>query len=235
MPLLDHFRPPLNEEQFWESFHTLWISAIVERLNGGLLPEGYRAQANVHLGEVAVDVGAFSRSDGGSPGGDWPTEWRPSAAALAVPVVYPDELEVRVFSTRSGPTLVAALELVSPRNKDRPAARRAFAAKCVAYLSQGVGLIVADVVTERRANLHDEIIRLLDLGHPYLFPPDTPIYAAAYWPTATAEAGPQVDLWREPLRLGGDLPVLPLALRGNGSVRVDLEASYTDARRRSRL
>jgi hypothetical protein len=50
MPLLDHFHPPLSSTQFWESFHSLWIAALVERLNGTILPPGYLAQAQVHIG-----------------------------------------------------------------------------------------------------------------------------------------------------------------------------------------
>ena len=57
------------------------------------------------------------------------------------------------MATEGGRTLVAVIELVSPANKDRPAKRRLFAAKCATYLSRGIGLIVLDVVTSRQANL----------------------------------------------------------------------------------
>src|SRR6266480_6937368 len=63
-----------------------------------------------------------------------------------MPAPFPDTFEVRVFSTTAGLTLVAVIELVSPGNKDRPAERRAFAAKCASYLAQGVSLIVVDIV-----------------------------------------------------------------------------------------
>ena len=58
----------------------------------------------------------------------------------------------------------AAIELVSPGNKDRPEARRAFAAKCAGYLTAGVGLVVVDIVTDRLANLHNELIELMRQG-----------------------------------------------------------------------
>jgi hypothetical protein len=45
----------------------------------------------------------------------------------------------------------------------------------------------------------------------------------------------QVDVWDVPLHVGGTLPVLPLALRGVGSVPLDLEATYTEMRQRCRL
>ena len=60
MPLLDHFHPPLSDGQFWESFHSLWIAAMVEQLNGNILPQGYLAQAQVHIGGwFEVDVATF--------------------------------------------------------------------------------------------------------------------------------------------------------------------------------
>src|SRR4029077_1639642 len=107
-----------------------------------------------------VDVATFDATPAGAngAGGVAVQTWAPPATTLAFPAVFPDELEVRIFSTRAGPTLVAAVELVSPGNKDRAEARRAFEAKCVGYLSQGVGLIVVDTVTGRTANLHNELM-----------------------------------------------------------------------------
>ena len=239
MPLLDHFHPPLSHTQFWESFHSLWIAAMVERLNETVLPEGYLAQAQVHIGGwFEVDVAAFETeptgANGAGAGGVAVQTWAPPATTLAFPAVFPDGLEVRVFNTGAGPTLVAAVELVSPRNKDRPDARRAFAAKCASYLTQGVGLIVVDTVTGRNANLHNELMALLGQGGPFLFEADVAVYAAAYRPARPPE-GDRVELWPVPLAIGRPLPALPLALRGAACVPVDLEATYMETRRRSRL
>jgi hypothetical protein len=68
---------------------------------------------------------------------------------------------VLVINIEAGPTLVGAIELVSPSNKARPAARRGFAMKCQNYLNAGIGLIIVDVVTQRRVNLHDQMARLI--------------------------------------------------------------------------
>ena len=43
------------------------------------------------------------------------------------------------------------------------------------------------------------------------------------------------DLWREPLAVGQALPALPLAVRGLGCLRIDLEETYMEARRRGRV
>jgi 3-isopropylmalate/(R)-2-methylmalate dehydratase large subunit len=53
----------------------------------------------------------------------------------------------------------AAVELRSPRNKDRPESRRAFGAKSAAYLQRGIGLITVDIVSSRQFNLHNELIQ----------------------------------------------------------------------------
>jgi hypothetical protein len=51
---------------------------------------------------------------------------------VAAPRVEQDEYEVRVYDTQRHRRLVAAVEIVSPANKDRPEHRRAFVTKCAA-------------------------------------------------------------------------------------------------------
>jgi hypothetical protein len=140
---------------------------------------------------------------------------------------FPPEIQVLVF-TDSARALVGAIELVSPGNKDRPAARRAFAVKCLSYLHSGVGLNVADIVTERSANLHDEMAQVAVSGVP-AFPGSPALYAAAYRPFKRDEQD-RVAVWPVELRVGESLPVLPLWLRNQESpIRIDLEAAYAEA------
>ncbi|MFO0842541.1 MAG: DUF4058 family protein [Gemmataceae bacterium] len=246
MPLLDHFHPPLSDRRSWESFHSYWASAIGRGLNAGLLPKGYFAEIQVSLAgaRVEVDVGALEEKGNGarhsakrpaSKGGVatlTKRAWAPPSPQLEIPVVFPDEIEVLVLSTRAGPELVGAIELVSPRNKDRPAARRAFAMKCLAYLQRGVGVVVVDVVTERRANLHNEIARLLVRSAPR-FPGKADLYAVAYRPYRL-EKDERVAAWTEELAIGRPLPSMPLWLRGVPvPVRLDLEVTHGQACRDS--
>jgi len=135
---------------------------------------------------------------------------------------------VQVFATESGTTLVAAVELVSPANKDRPETRQAFIAKCVSYLTRGIGLVVVDIVTNRLANLHNEVIASLGHGGRFLLEPSVTTYAVAYRPSRQA-SGDQIEVWPHPLAVGAPLPVLPLALRNAGIVPLDLEKTYTEA------
>jgi hypothetical protein len=151
-----------------------------------------------------------------------------------MPAVFPDDFAVHVFSSEAGPRLVAAIELISPGNKDRDETRRAFAIKCAAYLQRGIGLIIVDIVTSRHANLHDELMSLLGQASAFSFPTPAPLYATAYRPAHRQERN-EIDLWREPLALGQPLPTLPLAVRGLASLPIDLEATYMEARKRVRI
>lgn len=220
MPLLDHFHPPLYGRRHWTSFHHTWAVTIAERLNEVLPPE-YFAEPHVQF-NIEIDVAAFEEMSAA------PTApWTPPQPAMTLPMpLVTDSVEVRVFGGPDGPSLAAALELVSPANKESPEQRDAFVSKCAAYLQQGVGLIVVDVVTNRRANLHDALLaRLLNGGAPQA---GGDLYAIAYRPF-TRDGQSQVDIWPESLAVGGPLPRLPLCLKGAFAVQVDLGATYAAA------
>jgi hypothetical protein len=88
-------------------------------------------------------------------------------------------------------------------------------------------------VTNRLANLHNELMGFLGHGEPFLLGA-TPTYAVAYRPSRQ-RTGDQIEVWPRSLVIGEPLPVLPLALRNAGIVPVDLDETYTEARERSRL
>src|SRR5712692_1563297 len=187
VPLLDHFHPPLSDRRHWQSIHGGWTAEMMAQLNRSVLPKDYFAEVRVFVsGRVEVDVGTFEESAGPTDGnGDTggvavqtaTHTFTQPLALLTIPAVFPEEYEVRVVREEGGATLVAAIEVVSPGNKDRPEARRAFAAKCASYLQAGVGLVIVDVVTSRLANLHDELMRVLEQQPAFTFPPDSPLYA----------------------------------------------------------
>src|SRR3954447_22381288 len=164
MPLLDHFHPPLSRTHPWRGFHGAWAAAMARLLNAGVLPPGYYAVPFLDRdGPIEIDVATLRESEtaqpAGEPGGVQP--WTPPAPGQAVAVEWPgtDDVRVEVFSDDGDPRLAAAVELVSPRNKDR--SRRGFAAKCAAHLTRGCGVVV-DAVTTWRADLHAEL--LAELG-----------------------------------------------------------------------
>lgn len=248
MPLLDHFHPPVGGDAFWASFHGSWIDCMKATLNGPLLPAGYRAQSEFSLGtHWAVDVAAVetetqpvpARNGQPQAGTALPMRaevWAPPAPTLVFDHEAPDVLEVRVVGGTGGPRLAAAIELVSPRNKDRREARAGFAAKCAAVLQAGAGLVVLDVVTDRLANLHNELMELLGTPPDSHFPAGTPNYAVAYRPVRAGEgAEGVVQCWLTALLIGATLPVVPLALLDGPTLPLDLEVTYSDACRRDGL
>ena len=242
MPLLDHFHAPLLPMFPWESFHAFWAGEMAAMLNR-ILPQRYVAVIHTHLGSrVEADVAEWERTDNGAEpvsgnghnGGIVVQTYAPPRTALTMSIVFPDDLEVRVLDRREGAQLAAVIELASPGNKDRPETRRLYAAKCAAYLASGVGVICLDIVTSHHFNLHNEIVELLAAGNAFAMPEDVFLYAVAYRPARRDEKS-LVDVWPHPLTVGQSLPVLPLALRGDGVVPLDLDATYTEARKRSRL
>ncbi len=241
MPLLDHFHPPLSAERRWESFHSSWATRLADALTERWLPPNYIAEEHAHLGpSVEIDVATFARASstagegGGAVATAGPKVWAPPAADGVLPAVFPDTFEVRVLSTDTGPRLVAAIELISPGNKDRAAQRRAFATKCASYLVQGISVIIVDIVTNRRANLHNEVLQLMGADEALQLPPEASLYAVAYRPLRRGN-GDEIDVWRRPLALGEALPTLPLGLRGDLAIPVDFEAAYAEACQRKRL
>jgi hypothetical protein len=236
MPLRDHFHPPLSPRRHWESFHAAWATEIMRTLNREVLPERCFAEAQVHVGsQVEIDVATFDQSTGnGSAGGVAIATWAPPAATLVMPLTFVDVIEVQVLRDFGGASLVGAIEIVSPANKDRPDTRRAFVAKCAAYLQQGIGLTVIDVVTDRQANLHNELIRYLQQPEDFALPARSFLFATSYGPRRLA-SGDQADLWLETLQLGQALPTMPLVLRGVGIVPIDLEGTYERTCQDSRL
>jgi hypothetical protein len=233
MPLLDHFHPPLSSNRHWQGFHSAWANALTRQLNRGLLPPRYFAEPNVQIGTtVEIDVAAFEEAGSAqaTSAGVATAVWAPPRPPLTAPldVAVLDVVEVQIFQDEEGPRLVAAIELVSPANKDRPSHREAFAIKCVGYLHQRIGVVVADIVTSRSSNLHAELLERLHVGQTTNGPALGDLYAAAYRTLATD--GPlQFEAWPHSLALGADLPTVPLWLGPDLALPLDLEQSYLAA------
>lgn len=130
-------------------------------------------------------------------------------------------VEIAVYNSEAGPVLVGAIELVSPANKDRPETRDAFVSKCAGYLQQAIGLIVVDLVTNRKADLHAELLKRVT----GVTAPRSELWAAAYRPWQTLEQT-SLQAWHHALALGSPLPTLPFWLKNGPCIRVDLDATY---------
>lgn len=230
MPLLDHFHPPWKKRRPWEGFHSTWASMLVQRLNHGWLPPHYFAVPQVRLGgQVEVDVATVEeeQSHATVATGAATAVWAPPKPSLSAEIdcTQLDLFEIQIFDEHDTPKLVAAIELVSPANKDRHAHRQAFVIKCGSYLQANVGVLIVDVVTSRTGNLHRQLLELLQMNGEEHTDELENIYAASYR-TIGADGTTRLEVWTEPLAIGRPLPTMPLWLNDVDSVRVDLEAAY---------
>lgn len=229
MPLRDHFHPPVSNRASWEEVHGMWPSMIAIRLNE-LLPPDFRSGVKIHLGSlVEVDIGAFEHDDAGgyedTSAADAGLAWQAATPTLLLDTdeLTPPEYEVQVYDVRESRRLVAAVEIVSPRNKDRETARDAFVSKCHAMLQAGVCVAIVDPVTERHANLYAELARRLGADPPAVA--DEAVYAVSC--RAVAGGGRyRVQAWAHGLAVGATLPTLPLWITDGRYVPLELERTY---------
>ncbi len=233
MPLLDHFHPPLHGPRRWEGFHHAWAANIAQHLNREVLPAEFFAESEISMGPtLEIDVATVELTNGretsGTATATGTAVWAPAKPLIAFPVDFArlDVCEVRVYEDLGGSQLRAAIELVSPANKDRPGSRRTFAAKCAGYLKQAVSVIIIDVVTERTANLHMDLLEALEVSQAAWESP-TQLYAVAYRPVPV-QNHQSIEAWPETLTLGDALPVLPLWLRLDLCLPLQLEETYVD-------
>ena len=236
MPLRDHFHPPVRKKASWEGFHGMWPASIVQQLRKQL-PPGYVAEPRVHLGTLMeIDVSALeshevphTRTANGNGNAAMAT-WTATAPVVAVETDPPDEYEydVRIFDVERERTLVAAIELVSPANQDRPESCQAFVAKCAALLRKGIAVSLVDLVTICSFNLYAQLMEFI--GHPdrTMSNEEPPTYAASVrWVTRGTRA--RLEAWSHTLVVGQRLPTLPLWLHEDLVMALDLEQSYEQA------
>src|SRR5882724_7518579 len=163
--LLDHFHPPLHGPRRWEGFHHAWATVIAQHLNRETLPADYFAEPEISVGpEMEIDIATLQLTPSLPASDDSATMvWSPPRPRITAKVDFArlDSYEIRVYQELGGAELRAAIELVSPANKDRAGSRRTFAAKCAGYLKHGIAVVIVDIVTARTANLHDELFATL--------------------------------------------------------------------------
>ncbi|HEX4588364.1 MAG TPA: DUF4058 family protein [Gemmataceae bacterium] len=227
MPLHDW-----RDDRGWNSLHLVWQTQLLDWIQPRL-PAGYRA----YLGSVpALTIDAPNgRPDLGVR--QWPADSAAGAAPTGAAAPEPDTEAVAVFELDPQTAvhidldgkLIAAVEIVSPRNKDRPDARQRYLGRYLGYLRQGVHLMLIDVLP-RPADFSfaDAIAANLALDQPACPVP----FVVSYRVGESVPDGTLVAVWRRPLRVGEPLPTLPLALSVRESIPVDLELTYREAARR---
>jgi hypothetical protein len=223
----------LVEAGIFHAFHVTWVPEIQGALNGGILPKGFYALAEQHAGRAIGDLLTLYQGVATSESSSPPSTTGGTAVAEAPPKVrYRHQIESSLRSRRrsiavrhvSGHRLVALIEVVSPRNKDRVATVEEFSQKAVGALDSGINFMSVDLFPPGRSDpngMHGAILELLDA--PDLFDevsPEEPLTLASFVP------GPPVEVFLERLRAGADLPAMPLFLSPGRYVDVPFESTY---------
>ena len=233
MPLRDHFRSPLDDVHSWDELHGMWPAVIVQKLIE-ILPEPYFAAPGVHLGTLyEVDIGTYRRPvaevaglDIGE-GGIAVATYAPPKPTLTLEPRLPnqDVYEVRIYDRRRNRDLVAAIEILSPSNKDRTENRATFIAKVATLLKNNICVSIVDVVSTFDFNLYAELMEFLEVVDPALGDEPPPMYAATLR-LRYEDRRRLMDNWYHPLDIGQTLPTLPIWLKETWAISHDLETSY---------
>jgi hypothetical protein len=129
---------------------------------------------------------------------------------------------------------VAAIEIVSPSNKDRPENRATFVAKVATLLKNNICVSIVDVVSTYDFNLYAELMTFLQSVDPALGSGPPTMYAATL--RMRYEDGRRMmDNWYHPLAIGQALPTLPIWLKETWAILLDLESSYEETCRTLRI
>jgi hypothetical protein len=241
MPLLDHFHPPISQRRHWSELHGWWPGEMARLLLKDL-PAGFEAGPRFYLGSsLEVDVSVTERAgrselpDAGNAGGVATLPSLDEPYTVVADLLSDDLYEVRIYDTDRARTLVAAIEIVSPSNKDRPESRALFAWKCAAMLHEGVCVSIIDVVTDRHANLYVETLNQLKSTDHGLGQEPPTLYAVTMRARTISTRPQLIDSWYYPLSLGQPLPTLPLWLSPTLRIALPLEPSYAECCRLLKL
>jgi len=205
-----------------------------------LLPAGFVAEPQVyHPAPFEVDVSMIEEHDRPpelGAGGRGTATLAASAPTLTVPADLNelDEYEVRVYDVDRLRTLVAAIDIISPANKDRSEAREQFVSKAAALLRQDVCVAIVDIVTTRHANLYTELLARLGRTDPALADPPM-LYAVTLRGRKPPKRPSLLDAWFFPLAIGQPLPTIPLWLGPDLRIELPLDPSYQEVCRLLRI
>lgn len=130
--------------------------------------------------------------------------------------------------------MIAAIEIVSPSNKDRPETRGTFLSKVAALLDYDICVSIVDVVSTSGFNLYAELLNFVESADPSLDEQPSPMYAAT---VRMRHEGRRrlMDNWYHPLAIGQALPTLPIWLSETWAISLDLESTYEETCRTLRI
>jgi hypothetical protein len=208
----------------YHNFHYLWIAAISNRLNAGMMPPEFFAMAEQKTSGVEPDVVTLSVGDvdpSSLNGGVALAPPKASVVERANNIHYARKTD-RIAIHHDTGKIVAVVELVSPGNKDTRHALRSFSRKTAAFIRNGVHVLVIDPFPPGRYDpngIHPVVWGSV-ASTEYRQPADKRLTAASY------QAGSEPTAYVEPFAVGGPIPDMPLFLVEDFYVSVPLEETY---------
>jgi hypothetical protein len=210
----------------FHDFHQGWTIEIRNRLNSGVLPDGYYAMADQRVSGLEPDVIAL-RLRGPEPKGGLAVEQTPPriqrAARLETETAQYARKANRIVVRHELGRVVAMIEVISPGNKDSKHALASFIAKSVDLIRNGIHFLMVDLFPRGPRDpegiaqaIWDELV-----GEPLgTRSAEKPLSVAAY------DAGDQLTAYIDALAVGDLLPDAPLFLAPGWYVNVPLEQTY---------
>jgi hypothetical protein len=220
--------PLLEDQGYWEEFHTKFMSYTQEAL-AELVPDSYEVRIIERLSLIYEPDADFNRKV--SPGVAVlrsPRALRPGLppsgtvtlepVSLVLPMYHLEEvtehrIEIRRFPDRE---LVTAMELLSPSNKEAPG-RRLYAKKRLELIHQPVHLVELDLLLAgKRLPMEGELPK----GHYFAF-------------VSRSERRPMSEVYGWSIR--DTLPTIPIPLKDpDPDVALDLAAIFATVYQRGR-
>lgn len=213
----------------WQGVHDYWLVELARNIKAQL-PAGYRAYLGTTPGlRIGADLGKPDIAVRHGPEGNG------NASVAARPRTEEPHRQVATFSldpdlailvTRDG-QLAGAVEVISPRNKDRPGARLTYTARYLGYLNARASVLLIDVHPYPQGfSFADALAAELQVDEP---PLPSPMAVSICDGGALPDRGTLLEIWRYPLTPRRPLPTAILALPGPVEIRVDLESTYSRA------
>jgi Protein of unknown function (DUF4058) len=226
MPMHDWTKVPAG---LFHDFHQSWSIRIKDALNAGRLPKGVSALVEQRSGPLETDVLAVERRTRPQPSaldGGIAVRQRPAARIVrrTDKAAYSERANRVVVKHHLG-RIIAVIEIVSPGNKDGRRALRQFVDKTVAFLSEGVHVLIIDLFppTSRDPFGVHKVIWDEFAEEEFAFPQGKDRILASY------ESGPEMAVYVEPVTVGDLLPEMPLFLWNGIHVPTPLELTYQAA------
>ena len=250
MPLLDHFRPPLEHAFPWTSLLSSWAVRLEDRLNEFWIPDELIAFNAIKIGfevesplmsDDSPSVG-IARQRPGDPPVQRPP-WEVPPPEFTFPRTKGDHVEVHIRSDTQLLDLHAVVAFVTPTNKETLQQRRAFLSRCVSHLHEGASLAVIDVITSFPYCLYNDLLTMLGAEDVPRLPTGSRLFAAAFRPVSRGNRQKaydpnerlETDVWIEPVVVGQPVPSVPLRVIYDIFVPLEFELGYQDNLRRHRF